>query len=518
MLIGSAAAIWFWDVLLEVANVHAEQNLFRSFREGNKVFVVQKQRNGRGGFVTVTVLGDTKRKGCVIVPEGRATWGWRGLSKVVDGLMGSKATAEHGTTHRRPGPIMAQGTRNSNFGKESQTFKEAVILGGDIPSTSAMNSGINVNFLQNSNRLVNELSEISLKLVLGVGPNNKWVVKWAEVLDDPSDNPVGNTQAQVEDRSNLLTNQRPNDPIEDFTRATSAPRPKPVPPQITQPVPVAPVIHKVWRPRVTVKSPEVSNTLEGTSGSTKQDLDKVSVHSGKSDSQGSISSLIPTSSSGGRPIAEAMQGIGEVNRTWESARDWSIELRDGRRFRIPMDLRAPVPESLHEEDAITTKLIQWLSSHREERESGEGEDDSEWDMDSGSEPDRDSLSLSGIPEQGLDMIGVSKGEFLDPECHDPKCVSIEALPGTMGGDPQEPISVEPLAVVLPLGLEHSGTEVARSSGCAGRQPSDWAMRKQKGVGKVLGASYEGYEQTVTELLMDIEARYLQRKEIGRAHV
>jgi hypothetical protein len=86
----------------------------------------------------------------------------------------------------------------------------------------------------------------------------------------------------------------------------------------------------------------------------------------------------------------------------------------------------------------------------------------------------------------------------------------------VGGDPQgyaslEPISVEPLAVVLPLGLEHSGDDIARSSGSAGRKPSDWVMRKHKGVGKVLGASYEGYEQTVMELLIDIEARYLQRK-------
>ncbi len=43
------------------------------------------------------------------------------------------------------------------------------------------------------------------------------------------------------------------------------------------------------------------------------------------------------------------------------------------------------------------------------------------------------------------------------------------------------------------------------------KPSDWVQRKQKGVGKVLGASYEGYEQAVTKLLMDIEARHLQRK-------
>ncbi len=48
-----------------------------------------------------------------------------------------------------------------------------------------------------------------------------------------------------------------------------------------------------------------------------------------------------------------MYGIGEVNRTWGSACDWFIELRDGRRLQIPVDLRAPVPDSPHEGDAIT---------------------------------------------------------------------------------------------------------------------------------------------------------------------
>ena len=229
------------------------------------------------------------------------------------------------------------------------------------------------------------------------------------------------------------------------------------------------------------------------------------MHSCDSDSQGSDhTSLIPASW-GGRPIDEVMQGIGEVNRTWGSAHDWFIELRDGRRFRLPVDLRAPVPDSSNEGDVITKKLLQWLSSQQEDRDSGEGEDDSEWAMDSDSAADRDGLALTVTPEQELPMIGISKGEFSD-----------EALSGVMGGDPQghasfEPIRVEPLAVVLPLGLENSGNEAVSSLGSVGRTPSEWVKRKLKGVGKVLGASYEGYEQTVTELLMDIDARYLQRK-------
>jgi hypothetical protein len=68
---GFAAAFWFRDSLLEIAKLSNTRNVFRSFREGNKVFVVQKQQNGRGSFVTVTVLGDSKGKGGVIIPAGK---------------------------------------------------------------------------------------------------------------------------------------------------------------------------------------------------------------------------------------------------------------------------------------------------------------------------------------------------------------------------------------------------------------------------------------------------------------
>jgi hypothetical protein len=68
---GLATARWCHDILLEFATLPPDQNAFRSFREGNKVFVIQKQRNGKGRFASVTVLGETKDRGSVIIPEGR---------------------------------------------------------------------------------------------------------------------------------------------------------------------------------------------------------------------------------------------------------------------------------------------------------------------------------------------------------------------------------------------------------------------------------------------------------------
>ena len=196
--------------------------------------------------------------------------------------MGKKVTAEQGNTHRRQGQVLAQESRISNFGKESQAFKEAVILRGDIPSTSAIHSRINVNLLQNRNGLVNEPMEISLKIVLGVGLNKKWEVKSAEVLADPFENPVDiSRKAQNEDRLGKNITQRPTDPIPAYTRAAPITRPKPMIPKNTQPILSTPMVTKVWRPRAST-----SKLLEVVSKSTntQHDPDKVSVHSCDSDS------------------------------------------------------------------------------------------------------------------------------------------------------------------------------------------------------------------------------------------
>jgi hypothetical protein len=73
---GIGTTRWFCDALLEVASISIDQNAFRSFREGNKVFVIQKQMNGKGRFVSVAVPGESKSKGTVIIPEGKGTRGW----------------------------------------------------------------------------------------------------------------------------------------------------------------------------------------------------------------------------------------------------------------------------------------------------------------------------------------------------------------------------------------------------------------------------------------------------------
>lgn len=62
-------------------------NFIKSFREVNKVFVVQKQSNERGGFLLISELGVGKRLGLIIVPEGRKGKGWADFLSTLKGVL-----------------------------------------------------------------------------------------------------------------------------------------------------------------------------------------------------------------------------------------------------------------------------------------------------------------------------------------------------------------------------------------------------------------------------------------------
>ena len=520
---GFAAAQWLRDALLEVAKLSNDQNLFRSFREGNKVYVVQKQKNDRGSFVSVTVLGDSKSRDCVIIPEGRDTWGWRGISHEIDQLLRPKVVAQQGANSRRPEE--GNSTAKGHFRKEFQTFKEAVTLGGNIPKVSHIDTGVNIDLNQVGNGLIKGATEISLKLILGIDRNNKWEVRWAGVIDESSGDQYQAQQAINPVPINPLTRNITNPPLVEV----------PLRPKAYWPNEHGPYPHKVWRPRVT-DIRNVQKIPEAPSGSTvtRPEVEHVSVHSCDIDSE--ISTHIVPVEPCAQPIADVMQGIGVVDRSWGSSSDWFLDLRDGRRLRIPVDLSAPMAKTPQEE-AIAQKLLQWISEKREETNSGDGEDDSEWDLGSflgGSDligmdevlsPTRTQNDLALVDFVGgesstpteLEPIAITVRGQDGSGGESPRCESLTlingGLVGTNGGvvegsEASEPVTMELLAIVLPKGVEGSGSEVGQS---IGREPSDWVMRKEKGVGKVLGTSYEGYEQAVIELLMDIEARHIERK-------
>uniref|UniRef100_A0A2N9FRM3 Reverse transcriptase domain-containing protein n=1 Tax=Fagus sylvatica TaxID=28930 RepID=A0A2N9FRM3_FAGSY len=348
-----------------------------------------------------------------------------------------------------------------------------------------------------SNGLGNDSVEIFLKVILANGPNGKWDVKWARVVPSEASGPLPHrAHNQVTQEVNLQAHME---------------GPGQAKPTITQPKVKpnfqvnAPKPKWVWAPLARgLEKPE--KAVEGSSSSPPPDLhlelghDHVSVHSWDSESQLSLASVAPAPSPNRKPIDEIMQEVGVVDRSWGSSRDWFIDLRNGRRIRIPVDLRTPVADGCSPEDAITQKLIQWVSSQRIDHDSGkdscDGDGGSDWGtvgMDLGLKPQ---LRNVGGAMSNLDP-GEVETEIMVLDGEDPE-----------GQKDLEPLSVEPLAVAFPSGIENAGDKVGKDYR---RKASDWVLRRQKAVGKLLGASYVGYEQAVEDLLMDIEARHIQRK-------
>ena len=176
---GFATVLWFRDAILEVAKLSRDQNVFLSFREGNKVYVIQKQRNDRGNFVTVTILGDSRGRGGVIISEGRESWGWCGISMEVDGLLRSKAI-EHQSANHYWWPPTGKSTAAGNLRKESCTFKAAVTQGIDIPNILPNIPGgdkIPEEVMAKNEVLLN------LKVKLSCGTDGKWQAVWAGLAD-----------------------------------------------------------------------------------------------------------------------------------------------------------------------------------------------------------------------------------------------------------------------------------------------------------------------------------------------
>uniref|UniRef100_A0A2N9FU80 Reverse transcriptase domain-containing protein n=1 Tax=Fagus sylvatica TaxID=28930 RepID=A0A2N9FU80_FAGSY len=519
---GFVAALWLRDVLLEVAKLSNDQNLFRSFREGNKIFVLQKQRNGKGRFVKITALGDSKSKGYVIIPEGRDACGWHGLSQKIDNIMAMQNRGNSEVNQRRPQArqATAQGNQVPNMVKESRTFKEAVTQ-GDMANMENIAIGIAENqevLSQRYNDSAKQNLEISLRIVLSCGPNGVWEVRWAGV--EPCET-MGPSHSQA------------HESIQPANRATNGsyitngkPKAQPVTVKAkTQPNDLKPKM--VWQPRVN-GSQIIKRGAEAGTASTTVNLshDRVSIQSCDSDSQIlSTPSFIlapPTIS-----IAEDIQKIGEVDRSWGSSRDWFIDLRDGRRLRIPVDLRSSVTVLSQPEDAITQKLVNWVKSQREA--SGSEIDDDMGDLEEGGlgiENGFDSVNdLSGsevvvsVEGNGSEMsmglgeekeiYGLILTEKLDGDWNE--LLMPEGVVDRVGDEGQKdlvPLNVKPPAVAFPDGVASHGvqaTEIIES------QTWDWVQGRQKAIGKVLGANYEGYEQAVIVLLMDIEARHLQRK-------
>jgi hypothetical protein len=529
---GFVAALWLRDVLLEVANMSNDQNLFRSFREGNKIFVLQKQRNGKGRFATITTLGDTKSKGYVIIPEGRDSCGWNGVRQEISSIMEDHV---HGQREVKTRQSTEQGNQVSNVVRETCTFKDAVMQ-GDLPTILIGNAGIQG---ESSHLTAQEKAQVPVGIesapvwgngvAMAAAPQtvvSAGVDKGKNPADILGEIPkiAHSSQPLFEKLSSNLDNI-------DFASSDIDMGLL----QFSLQIQIARGLNGVWGVKHvsidgTHKSPNVNDVKSTTYavetgpnstdqrhlGSAKQNRSQARAHRPKRaqkpkrqkwawrpkprshpgltrpDSATTGPALtpsphIPESSSlenskqdpSSSDVVQHMDIIphpGEVvTRTWGTSSDWVLELRGGRRLSIPVSLLRPQLGEFQ-----VTKPI--LPTGMGEA-SGGGEAlglSSEY---SGEEGDDEGESV-GVDSEFSTGDGVVA-------CWDGEEVPLEVFP-LASVVPQEGVSAPEL-----LMMGEAETDLP---------PSDWVMGKYQHFGDFVGASYEGYEEEVLTLLKSIDAR------------
>ena len=170
--------------------------------------------------------------------------------------------------------------------------------------------------------------------------------------------------------------------------------------------------------------------------------------------------------------------VGNVAHAWGTSSEWYIELRDGQRLCLLMELVPPAtPNAMEHQDTDDDilSLLDWYDS---------GE------LYVGGVHDEDGiLSIANSAHQDDADVGSMRAHYLPQE-------------GEM-----EPLSVSPLAVAPPQADEVHKIEGHGSTNGL----SHWVDENLKAFGELVGTSFEGYEEDVIALLVSIEARRNQHQ-------
>ena len=68
---GREGTKWFCSTMEEVVTFPLQKSYSKTIRENGTMFVLQKNRNDRGWFLTVTAYGGSRHKGHMVIPAGR---------------------------------------------------------------------------------------------------------------------------------------------------------------------------------------------------------------------------------------------------------------------------------------------------------------------------------------------------------------------------------------------------------------------------------------------------------------
>ena len=154
--------------MAEVASGPMDKSFSKTFREHGTVFVLQKNHNDRGRYLTVTAYGNKRHQGHVVVPAGRDLWGWRGLAQVISELVMPV------TSRGNPKPAEPYVSHNNKA-----TFKEAVIL-SKVDTKKGGFDHVSYGKIE-SNPLATDSQhmEITFKMILSLNKAGQWGAEWA---------------------------------------------------------------------------------------------------------------------------------------------------------------------------------------------------------------------------------------------------------------------------------------------------------------------------------------------------
>ena len=361
-----------------------------------------------------------------------------------------------------------------------------------------------------------------MKVIINRGPENKWAVKWAGVLDNPSDpalshNPVDSKDADIGPRELIKPNVEAR-PKQLSSAAKSISKAGSVSNHVHKPV-TKPTVTKtapkfIWRPRMGLQQKSVGEP------SGKRDPDHDSIHSEESDLQLSDSlsdlqysdpelSIEPISQT--PATTEVLQGTGAVSREVE---DWIFQLRDGRLVRLP-----PEFVGSHQGRSVVS-----LPTFRVGEKIAQLGDSMTLVME-------DDGSVRPTVENHTAVLGLDSGgkelvifEEVESENGEDRRLGDEDEHWEIKGDEllvnqvhtgeallswysdEAPLEVVPLARIEGSQFPEQAKGLLATKEAEKKQKSAWLLHNLKVVGKVLGAYYEGFEDRVEKLLLDIEER------------
>ena len=532
ILLGRDGARWLAKCVEENVTRAEDPSFIRTYREGEQGFVITRHGNTNGRYLEVVVYGKGGLKGRVVIPEGRDQGGWRGFGAELRMLTDSEQQSNRNNVIK---PKMGMDKNAQDYaGKGTQIGKETEVNvnrsfdngGRQNWSKVLFPCGENNNMQKRQERdtrkeagkeqslgfgakisaafnVGNELF-LNLKVRLTCGPDGQWHATWAGLAgtdpeleqEKPRDPQIQPSKPNKPKQIWQPRGPRPTSESQNFTNGLPKTQPDRHPKPIlthdpctikthnsfelgessgtcefhdaereieAAPLKPTPIAMEVPPPVVSTAPEKNPHDPSSSMAPVKGALDLVEAESTRSSEVDTFSVRFGDCGGG---------NVGNVAHAWGSSSEWFIELRDGQRLRLPMELVPPVaPNTLDHQDIDDDilSLLDWYDS---------GE------LYAGGIHDEDGiLSIANSAHQDDDDVGSMSNHRLPQE-------------GEM-----EPLSVSPLAVAPP-----QADEVHKIKGHGSKNGlSQWVDENLKAFGELVGTSFEGYEEDVIALLVSIEA-------------